>query len=55
MDHFEAVSPLTFIQRELFNVLVYERRLIHREMRNKGNITSEFSTGDNVVVRERFK
>ena len=34
-DHFEATSPLMFRQRELFNILVSDRRLIHRELHNK--------------------
>ena len=55
LDHFEASYPLIFKQRELFNILISERRLIHREICNKGNLTKEFDTGDNVLVRKQFK
>ena len=55
MDDFETASPILFRQRKLFNILVSERRLIHREMRNKGNIMREFDTGDIVVVRKMVK
>ena len=44
-----------FRQRELFNILLSERRLIHRELCNKGNLMSEFDTGDIVVVRKQLK
>ena len=38
LDHFESVSPLVFRQRELFNILISEKRLIQRELRNKGKL-----------------
>ena len=50
--HFEAESPLLFRQRELFNIMVYERRLNHRELRNKAKLVRYFDTGDLVVVRK---
>ena len=50
MDHFEAASPFMFRQRELFNILVSERRLRHRELLNKVNLTREFDAGDIVVA-----
>ena len=53
MDHFEASSPLMFRQIELFNILVSERRMIHRELRNKGKSMREFDTIDLVVVRKQ--
>ena len=55
MDHFETVSPLLFIQIELFNILISERRMIHRELRNKGKLMREFDTGDLVVLRKQVK
>ena len=39
LDNFEVAYPLLFRQIEMFNILVSEKRLIHRYMRNKGNIT----------------
>ena len=44
-----------FRQRELFNILVYERRLRYREIRNKGNLMREFDTGDLELVRKHVK
>ena len=41
-----------FRQRELFNILVSERRLIHREIHNKVNLMREFYTGELVVLRK---
>ena len=55
MDYFEATLPILFRQRDLFNILVSERRLRHRNMCNKGNITREFYTEDLVVVRKQVK
>ena len=52
MDHFEASSPLIFRQRDLFNILVSEMRLRHRDLRDKGKLAREFYTGDIVVVRK---
>ena len=55
MDHFKAASPTLFRQRDLFNILVSERRLSHRKMRNKGKYMREFLIGDLVVVSKRVK
>ena len=55
MDHFEASYPLMFRQRELFNTMESERRLIHRDLRNKGKIMREFYTGDLLIVRKQVK
>ena len=55
MDNFHAALPTRFVQRELFNILVFERRLRHRELRNKDKLTSKFDTGDIVVVRNKVK
>ena len=55
MYQFEASSPLIFIRIELFNILVSERRLRHRELRNKGKPMMEFDTGDLVLVRKQVK
>ena len=52
MDHFDATSPLMFRQRELFHILVYERRLRHRYLLNKVKLIREFDTGDLVVLRK---
>ena len=52
MYNFEAASPNMFRQRELFNILVSERRLRHRELRNKGKLMREFDTGYLVVIRK---
>ena len=53
MDSFEATYPLMFRQREFFNILVYERRLRHREIRKKGKSMREFDTGDLVLARKQ--
>ena len=55
LDHFEAASPLLFRQRDLFNILTSERRLSHRELRNKGKSMREFHTGDLVLLRKQVK
>ena len=55
MDQFEAAYPHLFRQRELFNILVYERRLRHKELRNKGKIMREFDTGYLVIVKKQMK
>ena len=44
-----------FIQRELFNILVYERRLRNRDMRNKYKLIREFGTGYIVVLKKQLK
>ena len=44
-----------FIQRELFNILVSDRSLRHREIGNKGNLVREFDTGYLVVVSKQVK
>ena len=53
--HFDSASPLIFIQRELFNILLSESRLRHKEIYNKGKIMMEFNTGDLVLVRIQVK
>ena len=53
MDHFEAASLRLFRKKEFFNILASERRLRHRELLNKGNLTREFYTGDLVLVRKQ--
>ena len=55
MYHFEAAPVLLFRKRELFNILVSERRLRHRDMLNKVKLTREFDMGDIVVVRNKEK
>ena len=55
MDHFEAASPLLFRKRDLFNILVSERRMRYMELRNKVNSMREFDTGYLVVLRKRVK
>ena len=53
--HFEAASPLMFIQRELFNILVYERSLRHSDLRFKVSIMREFDTWDLLILRRQVK
>ena len=55
MYHFEAATPLLFRQREFSNILVYENKLRHRELRNKGKLMREFGIGDLLVVRKQVK
>ena len=55
MDLFKAVSPLLFRQIEMFNILVSESRLRHREMHNKDKIVREFCKGYILVVRKQVK
>ena len=55
MYHFEAASPLMFRQREMFNILLYERKLRHRELHNKGKLVRVFDTEDLVLVRKILK
>ena len=50
LDHFATASPLMFRQRELFKILVSERRLRHRELCIKGKLVREFYRGELVVV-----
>ena len=38
LDHFEVAYQLLFRQRELFNILVFERRLRQRELSNEGKL-----------------
>ena len=40
--NFESASQLIFIQREIFKILVSERSLKHRYLRNKVKIVREF-------------
>ena len=44
-----------FRQIELFNILIYEMNLRHRELHNKDNLTREFDTGEIVVVKKQVK
>ena len=53
LDHFEAASPPLFRLRYLFNILVSERRLRHRELCKNGNLMRKFDTGYLVVVRKQ--
>ena len=53
MNNFEATSPLLFRQSEMFNILVYERRLRHRGLCNKDKLMGEFDSGYFVVVRKK--
>ena len=39
----------------MYNILVSERRLIHRELRNKGKLMREFETEYLVLVRKQVK
>ena len=55
LDRFEAASPIMFKQRELFNIMLYKRRLRHRDLLNKENRTREFDRGDIVVVSNQVK
>ena len=55
MVNFDYASAPLFRQRDLFNIMISERRLRHRELRNKGNLTREFDTGDSVLVRNQVK
>ena len=52
MDNFKAASPLLFRQKELFKILFSEKRLIHREPRNKDKLVRDFDTGDILVLRK---
>ena len=45
LDNFESASPHLFRQIDLFNILISERRLRHRDLRNKGKLVKEFDTG----------
>ena len=54
MDHFEATSLIIFIQRELFKLLVLERRIRHRELLNEYNLMREFGTGDIMFVSKQL-
>ena len=55
LERFEAVSLIIFRQRELLNILVSERILIHRELRKKVNLMRYFGTGAIVVVSNQVK
>ena len=43
-----------FRQREIFNILVSERSLRHREFHSKGNIKREFYIGDIMEVSNKL-
>ena len=53
--HFEDAYPLLFRQIELFNILVSEKRMRHREILNKIKSMREFDTGYLVVVSKQMK
>ena len=53
MYNFEAAYPLIFRQRELFNILLSERRLRHRELCNKFNLMRKFDIVHIVVVTKQ--
>ena len=53
--YFKAAYPLMFIQRDLFNILGYERRLRHREKCNKVKLMREFDTRDLLIIRKQVK
>ena len=55
MDYFEAKSLILFRQRELFKILVSNRRLIHRELHKKVNLMRKLATGEILVVRKQVK
>ena len=55
LNHFEAASPLLFRLKEFFNILVSERSLRPRDIRNKGKLMREFDTGYLVVGRKQVK
>ena len=55
LDHFEAASPLLYKQRQLLSILNAERRLRHRELRNKDITNLVFYPGDIVIVRKQVK
>ena len=44
LNHFKASSPPIFRQRAMFNILVYLRRLSHRELLNKVKLLRELDT-----------
>ena len=53
MYHFEAASPILFIKREIFNILVSERRFRQRDICSKVNLVRDFDTGDILLVRKQ--
>ena len=55
MDHFDSASPPLFRKIELFNILVSERRLVHRDLLKKGKLVREFDTGCLVAIRKQVK
>ena len=55
LDHFEALSPLLYKQRQLLVILNAERRQRHNELRNEGMNTPTFDAGDLVIVRKQVK
>ena len=44
---------MMFKQREIFNIFLSDRRLIHKEMYKKGKLVRDFDTRDIVVVRKQ--
>ena len=55
MKHLEAASLLLFTQIYLFNVLVLERKIRHKELRKKYKHMSEFDIKGIVMVRKKIK
>ena len=49
LDQFEAIFPLLFILIEIFNILVSEISLRHRELHNKFRLVGGFDTVDLLV------
>ena len=54
LDYFESAYLFLFRQRDLFNILVYERRLIHRDLHNKVKLMRDFDTEEIMVVRNQL-
>ena len=55
LDHFEDASPLLFGQINMFNILLLDRRLRHRDTSNKFMIAREFNIRYIVSVRKKVK
>eukprot|EP00978_Attheya_sp_CCMP212_P011561 scaffold28579_cov50-Attheya_sp.AAC.2 len=55
LDHFEAVSPLLFRQRQMLDLLNSERRQRHTDLRNQTARGRTFALGDLVIVRKQVK
>jgi hypothetical protein len=55
LDHFDAMSPLLYKQRQLLVELNAERRQRHIDLRNDNKKNPVFSPGDIVIVRKQVK